>query len=68
MVYAEYADIPLSQLENPKTAESALETLGRSTEQLALEHNLQGLLTNLLQMIAHQLHFAFLFQVLFQFM
>ena len=40
-----YADIPLSRLENPKAAESVLETLGRSAEQLALEHNLPGLFT-----------------------
>lgn len=64
MIYADYADIPLSQLENPKTADSALETLGRSTEQLALEHNLQGLLTNLLQTIAHYLLFFFFFFLL----
>ncbi len=48
MICADYADIPLSQLENPKTAESAMETLGRSVEELVLEHNLQGLLTLLI--------------------
>ena len=35
-------DIPLSHLENPKTAESSLKALGHSAKQLALEHNLQG--------------------------
>lgn len=48
MICADYADIPLSQLENPKTAESAMETLGRSVEELVLEHNLQGLLIQVL--------------------
>ena len=41
------ADIPLSQLENPKTAESALEVVGCGAEQLVLEHSLQGLLTQI---------------------
>ena len=44
MICTDHADIPLTQLENPKTAESALESLGRSAEELVLEHNLQGLL------------------------
>ena len=38
-------DIPLSHLENPKTAESSLKALGHSAEQLVLEHKLQGLFT-----------------------
>jgi hypothetical protein len=48
VIYADYADIPLSQLENPKTTESAMKTVGRSAEELVLEHNLQGLLTLLI--------------------
>ena len=43
MLCAYSADIPLSQLENPKTAESALGSLGRSAEQLVVDHSLQGL-------------------------
>ena len=45
VIYADCADIPLSQLENPKTAGSVLETLGHNAEQLVLEQNLQGLFT-----------------------
>ena len=40
---ADIADIPFSRLENPKTAESALEGLAHEAEQLITQQNLQGL-------------------------